>query len=121
MITVYLNGEYVPRERALVSVDDRGFVFGDGIYEGVRAIDGRLFEWPAHADRMVEGLAGLRIDFGAQRVAEFPAICDRLLRDNQLTTGDGTVFVTGTGPACVSRTETLPRRGSALHKVRLTT
>src|SRR6185295_11353679 len=51
MTTVYLNGEFVPHERALISVDDRGFVFGDGIYEGLRAIDGKVFEWHAHADR----------------------------------------------------------------------
>jgi D-alanine transaminase len=88
MTTVYLNGEFVPHERALVSVDDRGFVFGDGIYEGLRAIDGRIFEWQAHADRMVDGLLGLRIDFSARQVAEFPAICDRLMRDNDLATGD---------------------------------
>ena len=93
MTTVYLNGEFVPRERALVSVDDRGFVFGDGIYEGLRSVDGRLFEWQAHADRMVDGLLGLRIDFGAGRVAEFPAICDRLLRDNDLTTGDAFLYL----------------------------
>jgi D-alanine transaminase len=101
MTTVYLNGEFLPRERALISVDDRGFVFGDGIYEGVRAIDGRLFEWPSHADRMVEGLAGLRIEFGADRVAAFPAICDRLLRDNDLVAGDAFLYLEvtrGTAP-----------------------
>ena len=42
MTTVYLNGEFVPKERATVSVEDRGFIFGDGIYEVVRAIDGRI-------------------------------------------------------------------------------
>ena len=44
MTTVYLNGEYLPRERALISADDRGFIFGDGIYEVVRSIKGRIFE-----------------------------------------------------------------------------
>ncbi|CAA9317547.1 MAG: D-alanine aminotransferase, partial [uncultured Gemmatimonadaceae bacterium] len=38
---VYLNGEYLPRDRAMVPVDDRGFLFGDGVYEVSRALDGR--------------------------------------------------------------------------------
>lgn len=91
MTTVYLNGEFIPKERATVSVEDRGFIFGDGIYEGVRSVDGRLFEWEAHAERMVNGLAGLRIAFGAPQVAALQGVCDRLVRDNGL--GDGDAFL----------------------------
>ncbi len=47
MSTVYLNGEYLPKERATVSVDDRGFLLSDGLYEGssswVKSVTGRLF------------------------------------------------------------------------------
>ena len=43
-MTVYLDGAYLPRAQALVPVDDRGFLFGDGVYEVTRALDGRLFE-----------------------------------------------------------------------------
>jgi len=93
MTTVYLNGEYLPHDRAMISVDDRGFVFGDGIYEGIRAVEGRIFEWQAHADRMVDGLTGIRIAFGADRVAELHGVCERLLRDNQLTTGDAFLYL----------------------------
>ncbi|HEX8106589.1 MAG TPA: D-amino-acid transaminase [Kofleriaceae bacterium] len=93
MTTVYLNGEYVPHERAVISVDDRGFVFGDGIYEGIRAIEGQIFEWQAHADRMIDGLTGIRIEFGADRVAALRGVCERLLRDNQLTTGDAFLYL----------------------------
>lgn len=93
MTTVYLNGEYVPQERAAVSVDDRGFVFGDGIYEGLRSVDGRLFEWQAHADRMVDGLTGIRIDFGADRVAALRGVCEQLLDKNRLTSGDAFLYL----------------------------
>ena len=93
MPTVYLNGEFVPRERAVVSVDDRGFVFGDGVYEGLRAVDGRIFEWPAHAERMVDGLTGIRIDFSAERVAGLLGVCEHLLRDNDLATGDALLYL----------------------------
>jgi D-alanine transaminase len=93
MTTVYWNGEYVARDRAQVSVDDRGFVFGDGIYEGVRVIEGRLFEWHAHAVRMVNGLSGLRIAFGPERVAELEAVAGRLVRDNDLGRGEALVYL----------------------------
>ena len=74
MPTFYLNGDYVPREQALIPVEDRGFIFGDGIYEGVRAVEGRLFEWDLHAERMVRGLAGLKINFGAAEVDALRAL-----------------------------------------------
>jgi D-alanine transaminase len=93
MTTVYLNGEYVPREQAMIPADDRGFIFGDGIYEGVRSIDGKMFEWDAHAERMVKGLTGLRIEFGAERVAALQAVCERLVRDNGLTEGDAFLYL----------------------------
>jgi D-alanine transaminase len=101
MTIVYLNGEYVAKQDAVISVDDRGFLFGDGIYEGVRAIRGKLFAWDAHAARMVDGLAGLRIEFSAERVAELAGVCDRLLSANDLTGGEAFVYLEvtrGTAP-----------------------
>lgn len=93
MGTVYLNGEFLPKERAVVPVDDRGFVFGDGIYEVVRVIEGRIFAWPGHAQRMARGLADVRIAFGAQDVAGLEAVCERLLADNDLRAGEATVYL----------------------------
>lgn len=93
MPTVYLNGEFIPHERAAVSVDDRGFIFGDGIYEGLRSVDGRIFEWQAHAERMVDGLTGIRIEFSGERVAALHGVCDHLLRDNDLMTGDAFLYL----------------------------
>jgi D-alanine transaminase len=84
MTTVYLNGDYVAKAHAVIPVEDRGFTFGDGIYEGVRAIRGRLFHWDAHAARMTHGLAGLRIAFDAAQVAALRGVCERLVRDNGL-------------------------------------
>lgn len=91
MAIVHLNGIYTARERAVISVDDRGFTFGDGIYEGVRAIEGRLFAWPAHAARMKNGLAGLRIAFtGVDDLAE---VCARLIADNALGRGEAFLYI----------------------------
>src|SRR2546427_13244060 len=58
---VYLNGEYLEQARAAVSVDDRGFLFGDGVYEVTRARNGRLFEAGRHLRRLERGLEALGI------------------------------------------------------------
>ncbi|MEY4608916.1 MAG: hypothetical protein RL625_1133, partial [Gemmatimonadota bacterium] len=94
MSTVYLNGRFVPEVEALIPANDRGFIFGDGIYEVVRAIEGRLFAWEGHADRLANGLAGLRIDAGAlASSATLRAVCERLLSENGLTTGEATIYL----------------------------
>lgn len=111
MTTVYVNGEYLPRDRAFVPIDDRGLTFGDGIYEGVRAIEGRLFEWDAHAERMASGLAGLRIDFARDRVVALGDVCRRLLRDNELLSGEAFLYLAVTRGAA-PRTHHFPPAGT---------
>jgi len=59
--SVYLNGRYLPIEDAHISVLDRGFLFGDGVYEVIPAYRGRLFEFEAHMARLDSSLAGIRI------------------------------------------------------------
>lgn len=93
MTTVYLNGQFVPKAQAMIPVEDRGFIFGDGIYEVVRIIKGRVFAWDGHAARLANGLAGLRIsDVGAES-ATLRAVCERLVRDNGMTAGEATVYL----------------------------
>jgi D-alanine transaminase len=70
MSTVYLNGELVPKDRAMVSVDDRGFLFADGIYEVTPAYDGGFFRLDRHLERMRKGLDALRIEFDPAELAE---------------------------------------------------
>lgn len=48
---VYLNGKFVDQSEAKVSYEDRGYVFGDGIYEYIRAYKGKLFTVEEHFDR----------------------------------------------------------------------
>lgn len=82
MSIVYLNGEYIPKEKAFISVDDRGFLFGDGIYEVTAAYRGNLFRFPRHLARMNRGLGALRIDFDPSGLE---GIHTRLLEENGLT------------------------------------
>ncbi len=79
-MTVYLNGAYLPRAQARVPVDDRGFLFGDGVYEVTRALDGRLFEWARHLRRLARGLDGLDIVLpGGLEGAQLLEVSQRLL------------------------------------------
>lgn len=59
--TVFLNGEYLPADEAKVSVLDRGFIFGDGVYEVIPVYGGRLFRLPHHLDRLDHSLEGIRL------------------------------------------------------------
>ena len=61
MSTVYLNGEYMPMEEAKISPMDRGFLFGDGIYEVVPCYSGKLVGFTPHMDRMQDGLDAIEI------------------------------------------------------------
>ncbi len=60
--TVYLNGEFMPLSEAKVPVLDRGFIFGDGVYEVVPAYQGVPFRWAQHLARLKRSLAKVRID-----------------------------------------------------------
>ena len=91
---VYVNGKFVPRSEAVVSVEDRGFVFGDGVYEVVRAIRGRLFATRFHNERLERSLAGIRIELeGQDSPARFVEIGRELLRENSLLDGEATLYI----------------------------
>lgn len=91
MATVYLNGEYVPAQEARVPVEDRGFLFADGVYEVVRVYDGRAFRMDAHLDRLAHGLDDLEIEFPS--LDDIDDIAERLLDDNDLRTGDAKIYI----------------------------
>ncbi len=93
-MTVYLNGSFLDRAQARVPVDDRGFLFGDGVYEVTRALDGRLFEWHRHLRRLARGLDGLDIVLpGGLESVQLLEVSERLLEENGLGSGDATVYL----------------------------
>ena len=84
----YLNGEYGPLRDAKVSVLDRGFVFGDGIYEVVPAYEGKLFRFDEHLARLDRNLTKLRIANPHSR-EEWLERCRTLLAALAAKNGDG--------------------------------
>lgn len=81
MSIVYLNGEFLPAEQAHVPVLDRGFLFGDGVYEVVPAYGGRLLRLDQHLARLEQSLAGIRMHPPLEREA-WARILEELIRRN---------------------------------------
>ncbi|MBV6522632.1 MAG: D-alanine aminotransferase [Gemmatimonadaceae bacterium] len=107
---VFLNGEFLPREEAKLSVDERGFLFGDGIYEVTRVVGGRLFESGRHLKRMWRGARELRLNVTMSSEALIDAHL-RLLRENGLTDGEAYVYLQITRGAA-PRTHHFPPAGT---------
>jgi D-alanine transaminase len=80
--TVYLNGDYLPLADAKISVLDRGFLFGDGVYEVIPAYRGRLFRLEDHIDRLNNSLQEIRLEL-QKSVDEWRSILQPLLDVNQ--------------------------------------
>ena len=110
MSIVYLNGQFLPRSEAKLSVDERGFFFGDGVYEVTRVVRGRLFEWDRHAKRLARGLRELRIEAGLD-IDTIRSLQERLVRENGILEGQGTVYLQITRGAA-PRTHHFPPAGT---------
>ncbi len=85
-ILVWVNGELVPRHRAVVSVFDSGFVLGDGVWEGLRVRAGHPAFLERHLDRLFEGAGAIMLDVGRSRHELTEAIYSTL-RANEMTDG----------------------------------
>ena len=83
MNLVYLNGEYVPRASAKISIFDRGLLFSDAVYEVVSVIDGQLIDMERHVSRLERSLGELSIN----AFANWTAISQDLVAENNLREG----------------------------------
>ena len=81
MNTVYLNGEYMPMHEAKISPMDRGFLFGDGIYEVVPCYNSKMVGFAPHMNRMNEGLKAIGIELSMSH-DEWRAIAIKLNEDH---------------------------------------
>lgn len=83
---VYLNGAFLPENEAHVSIFDRGFLFGDGIYEVTAVLDGKLIDSPLHMTRLERSLReiGGHLPISTDEIV---AIEKRLVEENKLTEG----------------------------------
>ncbi len=80
---VYVNGSYVPEEEAKISVFDRAFLFGDGIYEVTAVVEGKLLDFAAHLSRLDRSTAGDRASAPPLTYDELRALHDELIARNK--------------------------------------
>lgn len=95
---VYINGEWRDQENATVSVFDRGFLFGDGIYDVIPLYDGKVFRLPDHLDRMQFGLNEVGIHYD---VSQLNPIIDEAIARSPYSKSDAAVYIQvtrGTAP-----------------------
>jgi branched-chain amino acid aminotransferase len=95
---VYLNGEFLPQDQARVSIFDRGLLYGDGLFETMRVLNGRPFRWDLHLQRLEAGAALLGIRLPVPAAALRSAV-EELVRRNALPDALMRLTVTrGCGP-----------------------
>ena len=96
-VLVHLNGRLVPRAEALVSVLDSGFVLGDGVWEAVRVVEGRLVFLETHLARLFTGARAIALDIGRTR-AELAAAMYATIQANGMTDGAHVRLMVTRGP-----------------------
>ncbi|MCA2010966.1 aminotransferase class IV [Cereibacter sphaeroides] len=85
-VLVWVNGDLVPKKEAVVSVFDAGFGFGDGVWEGLRLVRGRVLQREAHLDRLFEGAKSIALEIPQGRDGINAAI-DGVLAANGMADG----------------------------------
>jgi branched-chain amino acid aminotransferase len=120
-VFVFLNGKFVPEKKAVISVFDRGFLYGDGLFETIRVVHGRPFLWAEHMERLKAGAKFLKIKlpFSPRRLGGFAReliarnkMPDSLLRIS-VSRGVGTLGYSPKDtdkPTLVMSLRTLPKR-----------
>jgi len=73
---IYLNGKMVPQEEAVISVFDHGFLYGDGVFEGIRAYNGRVFRLVEHIRRLYESAHSILLPIPLSREEMIQAVVD---------------------------------------------
>ena len=83
---IYLNGQLVPKDKAVVSVFDHGFLYGDGIFEGIRIYDGVVFRLDEHLERLYDSAKSILLHIPLEFEDMAKAVLDTV-RANQLQNG----------------------------------
>src|SRR5689334_83529 len=97
-MVVFLNGQFVPEQQAVVPVTDRGFTYGDGLFETMRVHHGKPFRMAQHLERMVRGADFLKIKLPFTP-KELQQSAEKLIEQNQMPDSILRVTLTrGSGP-----------------------
>ena len=78
MLQVYVNGDFVPQDQAVTSIYDHGFLYGDGVFEGIRAYNGRVFRLDEHIDRLYDSAMAIMLNIPLSKDEMKQAILETL-------------------------------------------
>lgn len=79
---IYVNGEFVKKEDAKISVYDHGFLYGDGIFEGIRVYNGNVFRLKEHIERLYESAQSIMLNIGMSQEEMIELTCETVRRNN---------------------------------------
>jgi D-alanine transaminase len=102
---VYLNGEFLPMDRACIPVMDRGFLFGDGVYEVIPVYGGHLFRLEQHLARLDNSLQAIRMPPPLEH-AQWRELLETLIKQDR---GDQSIYLQVTRGADGKRDHEIPR------------
>ena len=91
MNIAYFNGNFIPKDNIRISPDDRGFLFGDGIYEVMKWYGGFFFDTESHLARMKRSLTEVRINW--PEADTFPSIAKELIKINKLEESQALIYL----------------------------
>jgi D-alanine transaminase len=89
--TVYLNGQFMSSDRAMISPEDRGFYFADGVYEVIKYYKGKPFCFDEHISRLNHSLSGVKISF--ENTPGLSDVCDALINTNNFNNAYAGVYI----------------------------
>ena len=81
-LLVYIDGEYYPKSKAKVSVYDHGLLYGDGVFEGIRAYDAVVFKLKEHIDRLYRSASVIMLDIPLTKEEMINAVLETLRKNN---------------------------------------
>ena len=81
-LTIYLDGKFVPESEAKVSVFDHGLLYGDGIFEGIRFYNGRVFRLEEHLDRLWDSARSICLEIPTSRAEMTEALLETIRRND---------------------------------------
>jgi len=90
---IFINGKYYNEKTASVSVFDHGLLYGDGIFEGIRAYNGRVFKLKEHIDRLFDSAKAILLTIPISHAAMMKAVVDTF-RKNKIRDGYARLIVT---------------------------
>ena len=83
---IYIDGEFYDKENAKISVFDHGLLYGDGVFEGIRFYNGRVFRLEEHIDRLFDSARAIALNIGLEKPAVIEATLETI-RQNKLQDG----------------------------------